>query len=87
LAELYGLSLKEILESCCENGVSFFKSGELVIHFNRWPVSASKNKVQSSIEGDGLSQDASGVTNDKLDELLMEDPAAYEDALVRAKTE
>jgi len=86
LAKLSGLDVVTILEACSKHGVSMFKYGQLEITFNGWPTFASKSQVQLTPEGGAPEvPTVEPVKEDPtLDELFLEDPSAYEDALLRA---
>ena len=81
MAELSGLEIEQIIKVCSQYGVSRFELGDLAITFNRWPTFDAKQEVQSSSEGDKPEEVAKETT---LDDLFIEDPSAYEDALLRA---
>ena len=83
MAELSGLEIESLIKACCEYGVSSLKYKQLMLTFNRWPTVASKQALQSSAEG-GEPEVPAVDEGPSLDDLFIEDPAAYEDALLRA---
>lgn len=89
MAKSIGLDVVAIIKVCAENGVQTFKSGSLEINFGGWPIQKTKHPIQS-IEGGVSSIDVSSdeqkpaKSDTDMDELLIENPLAYEEALEKA---
>lgn len=83
MAELSRLDIESLIKVCSQYGVSMFKYGQFEVTFNRWPSFASNQAVQSSPEG-GAPEVSPVIEQTSLDDLFLEDPSAYEDALLRA---
>lgn len=86
--------LIEIIKTCADCGVLEFRDGELEIKFSGWVTTqAPKPPVQSNAGGGEPSTASENVepavpdelTDEQLDELMLTNPVAYEDALIKAK--
>lgn len=74
---VYQLSAKDvcdIIKSCKKSGVTSFRFGELDLQFGDQPKPAKPGSSSSLAEKD----DEQSEDNPDLDQLMVEDPAAYE---------
>ena len=87
--------LVKIIEACGKNGVSHFKAGEVEIQFNGFVKHDEKdypNKVESisqnvKVDPNFELQQQSEVEADDTENLMITDPAAYEESLFKDELE
>lgn len=89
MAKSNGIDLIEIIKICAEYGVQSFKSGDIEINFGNWPIQRPKQPIQSmkgGVPSSDLSSDEQQLREPMpdMDELLIENPLAYEEALEKA---
>lgn len=78
----YNLSLSEIMELCTRYGVSSYQDADLKISFHERSSVYTNQAVEST---EGGKPEAEESRRPSLDELFIEDPEAYEEALLQAR--
>lgn len=87
--------LVKIIETCAKSGVSHFRSGDIEIQFNGFVKHSEKDyptKVEPIFQNVAVDpnfelQEKSEIEADDTENLMITDPAAYEEALFRDELE
>ncbi len=89
------MEIEKIIEACGKNGVSSFKMGDLEIRFNGFVFQTEKDypntvePITENVKVDPKFQDQHDyeVGSDEFENLMVTDPAAYEEALLKNELE